>query len=345
MGFLLVMELTSSSHTSFAAGLVLISYTVGEVIFIGFAYFTRHWLNLKWLTTAYFDVTIPYLYFVPESPYWLESRQKYTELEKSLRKIAKINKRSDADWLPQFQQYVQERQQSKEMLENEKRAKRSKLIRFIPRLCLCGLIEFVTMLLYTKIAYDLGEDNETISPYWSFVIGAALEAVGYVMASFLISTRWGRKRSLISFALVTAASVLVVPFIMDSYPLISTIVSQIGKLAISGAVCVSWVYVPELFPTFMRGLANAVFVFVGSFGSMIAPIADSAVSEKHEKITFYVYAGLTVLLAGIISTLPETRDRSFDDGGEHHDVTQTDAIQERNDAAQPETEDAMETKL
>lgn len=39
---------------------------------------------------------------VPESPYWLDSRQMYADLEKMLRKMATINKRSGDNWLPQY---------------------------------------------------------------------------------------------------------------------------------------------------------------------------------------------------------------------------------------------------
>lgn len=71
--------------------------------------------------------------------------------------------------------------------------------------------------------------------------------------------------------------------------------------------------------------------FYGSFGSMIAPTADSAASDKHQKITFYIYAGLTVALGFFICHLRKTQNRSFDDGEERTDATQID--------------NAMETKL
>ena len=46
-GFLLLMELTSSTHTSFACNLTLIAYTIGEFLVAIFAYITRDWLLLK----------------------------------------------------------------------------------------------------------------------------------------------------------------------------------------------------------------------------------------------------------------------------------------------------------
>ncbi len=317
------MELTSSSHTSFAAGVALVAYTLGEIMFTGFAYAARNWLNLKWFMSAYFALTIPYLYFIPESPYWLFSRKKYDELEVCLRKIAKMNRREESEWFPHYTKLVEESRIVEKTEIKVKTKKRVKVLRLLPKLIICGCIEFVTMLLYTKISYGLGSLNEAVSPYTNFIIGAGVEGLGYLTAGFAIVTVLGRKYSLISFALLTAISVFTVPFVMESYPIVGTVISQVGKFGVSGAVAVSWLYVPELFPTYMRGLANGIFVFVGSFGSMLSPIIEAAVEEKSKKITNYVYAGLTLVLVGVITTLPETRDRSFDDGEEHDDATQT----------------------
>ncbi|CAF1095837.1 unnamed protein product [Adineta steineri] len=317
--FLLMMELTSSTHTSFAAGVSLIAYTLGEILFTGFARLARNWLNLKWLMSVYYAVTIPYLYFIPESPYWLFSRKKYDELEVCLRRIAKTNRREESEWLPYYKELVEESRIVERTETKIKKKKRARVLQFLPRLLMCGSIEFVTMLLYTKISYGLGATSDTLSPYVNFIIGAGVEGLGYLTAGIVMTTMLGRKFSLIMFVLLTASAVLAVPFLMESYPVVSIIISQVGKFGVSAAVSVSWLYVPELFPTYMRGLANGIFVFVGSFGSMIAPIVDAAVGEKYQHITHYVYSGLTLALAAVITTLPETRDRSFQDGEEEEE--------------------------
>jgi putative MFS transporter len=311
--FLLLMELTSSTHTSFAGNLALVTYTLGEVIIAIFAYVTRNWLNLKWLITGYMAVTLPYLYFVPESPYWLFNEKKYGELEVCLRKIATANGRSDSEWFPHYIQLIEDPRIALRSTKQVQRTNREKIMRFLPRLNISSLISFVTTLLYVKISYGLGATNKTISPYWNIIIGAAVESIGYVTASILITTRLGRKYALMIYALCTSICVLVIPFIMQSYPIVTTVISQMGKFAISGAMSVSWIYVPELFPTSMRGLANAIFRSVGHLGAILAPIVDATVDNKYMKITFYVYAALTLVMVGVISLLPETRNRSFHD--------------------------------
>ena len=303
------MELTSSSHTSFSCCLTLISYTIGEICLALFAYLSHHWLVLKWIISIYFGLSLPYLYFVPESPYWLFSKRKFDELEIYLKRMAKTNGHSDKDWYSMYEQLVSQNN----CKDKVKQSKKDKYFEYIPRLLICGLIQFITMLLYTKISYGLGASNETLSPYLNFIIGAFVEAIGYLIAAVSIITPLGRKYSLIVFASLTSICVLIIPFLMKDYPLLTVIVSQLGKLSISSTVSVSWIYVPELFPTTMRGLANAVFVFVGSFGSILAPIVEELLGHKYIQISFYVYSALIIILAFIICTLPETRNRSFDD--------------------------------
>jgi nitrate/nitrite transporter NarK len=170
---------------------------------------------------------------------------------------------------------------------------------------------FITMLLYIKISYGLGAMSDIVSPYWNIIIGAVVEGIGYISASILITTKFGRKYSLIFYSLFTCVCVLIIPFLMESYPIITMIISQLGKLAISGCVFTTWVYVPELFPTSMRGVANGIFVFAGRIGAILAPIIDVALGEKYIKITFYIYSVLTVIQVIFIYFLPETRNHSF----------------------------------
>ena len=227
--------------------------------------------------------------------------------------MAKLNGRSDDQWLPLYNQLVDDSRLIETTKIERKKPIKRKILKYLPRLAISGFIEFVTMLLYTNISYGLGASNETLSPYWNFSIGVVVEIIGYLIAGVLITTILGRKYSIILFATLTSICVLIIPFIMEKYPLATTIVSQVGKLSVSSTVSVSWIYVPELFPTSMRGLANAIFVFVGSFGSILAPIITEALGDKYVKISFYVYSGLIIVLALLIFTLPETRNRSFED--------------------------------
>lgn len=243
----------------------------------------------------------------------IESK-KYHQLENFLREISKTNKCSEEDWLPLYNKLLETDRQSTVLIDQKSQISRQpKWLKYLPRLAIAGFIEFVTMLLYTKISYGLAVHNETINPYSNIIIGAFVEGIGFLFATILITTKLGRKYSLIFFASLTSICVFIIPLIMRKYLQLTNIISQLGKLTVSSTVCVSWIYVPELFPTGMRGLANAVFVSVGSFGSILAPIIDEALGDKYLHISFYVYSALIILIVFSVIPLPETRNRSFND--------------------------------
>jgi hypothetical protein len=330
MVFLLLMELTSSSHTSLAGNSSLIGFTIGEIIITIFAYVVRDWLRLKWFITAYFMLILPYLFFVPESPYWLFSKKKYNQLEVCLRKIAETNGHTDDQWYSDYIQLIRDPRLCMLSTKHASRTNKQIIFHHLPRLIKCAFIGFVTMLLYIKISYGLAAMNDSVNPYWNIIIGAFVEGIGYISASIAITTKLGRKYSLILYSLITSICVLIIPFIMHISPIATIIISQIGKLTISGGVSITWIYVPEIFPTSMRGVANGVFVFAGRFGAILAPIIDVALGEKYMKITFYTYSVLTVILIILVYSLPETRNRSFhtDEDDENEIINETDKSNE-----------------
>ncbi|CAF2873480.1 unnamed protein product [Rotaria sp. Silwood2] len=311
MVFLLLMELTSSSHTSLAGNSAVIGFTIGEGVITLFAHIARDWLRLKWIITGYFALILPYLYFVPESPYWLFSKKKYNQLEVCLRKIAKTNGRSDEEWHPYYKQLIYNPRLALLSRKHASRTSKELILHYLPRLSICAFIGCVTMLLYIKISYGLGAMSDAVSPYWNIIIGAIVEGIGYICASILITTKLGRKYSFILFSILTCICVLFIPLIMKSYPIATIIISQIGKLAISAEVLITWIYVPEIFPISIRGVSNGVFVFAGRIGAILAPIIDVSLGNKYIKITFYIYSILTIIQIISVYTLPETRNRSF----------------------------------
>ncbi|CAF0880367.1 unnamed protein product [Adineta steineri] len=311
MVFLLLMELTSSSHTSLAGNSALIGFTIGEIIITVFAYIARDWLRLKWIITCYFALILPYLYFVPESPYWLFSKKKYNQLEEYLRKIAQRNGRSDNEWYPLYRKLICDPRLAILSTKHASRTNKEVILQHLPRLAMCAFIGFLTMLLYIKISYGLAAMSDVVSPYWNIIIGAIVEGFGYISASILITTKLGRKHSLILYSLFTCLCVFTIPFTMTSYPIVTIIISQIGKFTISGAVSITWIFIPEIFPTSTRGIANGIFVFSGRIGAILAPVVDVALGSEYIKITFYVYSAFTIIQIILIHFLPETRNRSF----------------------------------
>jgi MFS family permease len=310
------MELTTSKYATFVGNLALVAFTLGEIIIAGMAYICRHWLLLKWAMSLYILALVPYLFFVPESPYWLLTKHRFDELEKVLRQIARCNKRSESKWMPFYRHVIEIYRKQKDMHQKNKLklsvfAKIYRLLTHVPtisKLLISAFLGFTTLLLYFKISYSLGEMDE-INPYLNIIIGAFVEAIGYIGPSLLM-IRYGRKPILILFLILTIICLLLTPLTFNQDHFIIILVAQLGKFAISGAVCVTYIMIPELFPTSIRATGAGFFVLFSRLGSIIAPMIDASISQNHLLIIhmYYIYAILIVLCVFLTLLLPETRN-------------------------------------
>ena len=310
-----MLELTSSAHTSLAGNSALISYTIGEVILTLFAYLAKDWQMLKWANLAFFALVLPYLYFMPESPLYFYSKRQYVQLTVLLRRMATQNKRTETDWHPFYQELAG--RQPSALLHHDELPFFSGLYQILThrptiiKLSVIGVLGFTATMLYVKIGYGLAVMNT--SPYLGMLIGAIVEAAGYVTGSFLISTKLGRKGSFVLLMTLTIVCVLLIPIILPHSSTATIFIAQFGKYSISGSVAVSWIFVPELFPTSIRSSANGFFIAISRFGAIIAPVINTFVKAEYLPYTFYVSAGLAVVVVLLSLTLPETKDKPLDD--------------------------------
>ncbi len=313
--FILLLELTSSAHTSFAGNVALVSFTIGETIVTLFAYLAKNWQILKWADVAFVGLVIPYLYFMPESPLYLYSKREYGQLEALLRRIATGNNRKEADWYPFYQTFIRN-QPIKLSQDNQVTfcQKTHQILTHRPtviKLLIIALLGFTTLMLYIKISYGLAVMD--ISPYLGILIGAVVEAAGYITGSILVSTRLARKGSFILMMILTIICVIPIPIILNYSAIATVFIAQFGKFSISGAVAVSWIFVPELFPTSIRSSANGFFIAFSRIGAIVAPIINTSISSNYLPYTFYVSAGLAVVVVFLSLFLPETKDKPMED--------------------------------
>jgi MFS family permease len=316
VSFLLLMELTTASYATLVGNLALTAFAAGEIVVTVMAYFCRHWLLLKWIMSAYVILLVPYLYFLPESPHWLLTKHRYDELERQLDQMARMNRRSNADWLPTYHHFIECHRQERKLHAKAKiqlsfTFKARRFLTHVPtmsKLVISGFLGFLTLLLYFKISFSLGDMDE-IDPYLNLVIGAFVEVIGYIAAS-LFMIRYGRKPILILFLILTALCLVFTPYSLEQDRLIAILTVQLGKFAISAAVGVTYIFVPELFPTTIRGTGTGFFGLMSRLGSTLAPMVDASIKHNRSSVTnlYYLYALLIIFCTLITLLLPETRN-------------------------------------
>jgi len=307
-----MLELTSVARTGFVGNLAFISFTIGEVIITLCAYITRDWQKLKWANTAFIGLGIPYLYFMPESPLYYYAKEQYVQLEDLLRRIARENKRPETDWYPSYQELL--RHQPKKLTRATFLQKSYKLLSqraAILKLSIAALIGFTTLMLYVKISYGLAVLD--VSPYVGIIIGAVVEAASYVTSSLLISTKLGRKGSFLIMMSLTILCILIIPTTVKYSSIATIFIVQFGKYAVSGATAISWIFVPELFPTSIRSTANGFFIACSRIGAIATPIINASINKDYLSYTFYVSSILAFFVLLLSLILPETKDKPMDD--------------------------------
>ncbi|CAF2956415.1 unnamed protein product [Rotaria sp. Silwood2] len=309
------LEWTSLKYRSLIGNLAFLSFVFGEILITLFAYMARNWQNLLWANTIFIGISLLLVCFTDESPLYLYSKNQYTRLERLLRRMAKINGRQHIDWYPVFQELLNT--QLSPTVRKKQLTFTQKIKQFVShsttmrRILIVGFIAFTETLLYYKISYGLA--TMKISPYIGILIGAIVEALGYITATVFMSIRLGRKYSFIIFTGLTSVCILIIPLIIKHSTLATIIISQTGKFAISASNCITGVYIVELFPTSIRSSTNGFAVAVSRLGAITSPIIDASIHEQYLPITFYVCAALTLISVLLSLALPETKDKPLDD--------------------------------
>ncbi|CAF1510855.1 unnamed protein product [Rotaria sordida] len=298
--FFFSLELTSTTYTGLAGNLIFISWTIGQVIVTLFAFITLDWQKLKWANTAFIGLGIPYLYFMPESPLYIYAKGQYVSLENILKRIATQNGRKETDWYSYYQEFL--RNQPKRLSQtSESTYSQNSYLLLINRTTIIKLILTATIAMMDT------------SPYLGILFGAIVETISYITSSLLISSRLGRKGSFILMMSLTIICIILIPIIVKYNSIASLGLAQLGKYTISSTTAIAWIFVPELFPTSIRSIANGVFIVFSRLGAITAPIIYTTISKNYLSYTFYVSAVLAFVVLLFSLMLPETKDKPMDD--------------------------------
>ena len=295
---------------------MFISFTLGEIVVALFAFKAQHWENLKWANTAFVTIGLPYLYFMPESPLYTYAKGQYDLLENVLRRIATQNGRKETDWYTSYQDLLLN-QSTKIILKNELSFPRRlyQLLTHratIVKVLLTAIIGFITYMLFIKISYGLAM-MDNASPYLCILVGAIVEAISCLTNNLLISGRFGRKGSFIIMMTLTIIFILLIPIISKYSSIATIIIALFGKYAITTTIAITWIYVPELFPTPIRSTANGFFIVCSRLGAIVAPVINTTLSEDYLPYTFYGSSALALVVLLFSLILPETKDKPMDE--------------------------------
>jgi len=301
MAFQLAVEYTGREKQALTGCLIEIPFASGGLL-VGILSWAgiRNWRWLMGILSAPAALLSLLYFIIPESPRWLLAKGKIEELERDVKKTAKINKTFYPSDIFDAKHEIQ---------ENKDCVGKATLRDLFRPMTICGrtLVMFynwlvTTMCFYglTMVASDIG-DNVFLN--FSLVLGIELPAI--LFATYGLD-KFGRK-PLLAYSQILAGVTLIAAGLLINYdPLIPTILSLIGKFGSTSSFAIVFVYTAEMFPTEIRSSAVGSSSTCARVGGILAPqVANLAVYWI--TLPFYLM-GASSLVGGImiLINLPET---------------------------------------
>ncbi len=85
------MEITGPKHRVTAGNINAYSFSIGQMIIAGLAFYFKDWRKVQWVLAFYILPFFIYYWLVPESPRWLLSVGRIDEARRVLLKITRVS--------------------------------------------------------------------------------------------------------------------------------------------------------------------------------------------------------------------------------------------------------------
>ncbi|XP_062906805.1 solute carrier family 22 member 15-like isoform X1 [Mobula hypostoma] len=303
VSFVLLQEYLSVSYWAIVGSLQNFSFAIGISLYALTGYFIRSWrilaivINIEGVL-----ILLPSLCF-PESPRWLYAQGRWSEAEHILETFAKKNGHLRRVSLkPPTTQNGAETASVFDLFRHQVLLRRTLILMFV--WLVCSLVYYGL----TLSAGDLGGNL-----YLNIALSGLAELPSYPICLFLLSRTWsGRRRTLAGFLFVGGTACLIVTLLPENKGILSFVSRQfssiLGKLSVSAAFNVAYIFSSELFPTSVRNVGMGICSMSSRIGGIIAPFIPSL--KAIQSSLHFVVFGISGVLAGILSLLlPETLNK------------------------------------
>lgn len=323
-GYTLSMETCEPRFRAATGILIFLPWTVALILLGGFGYLLRDWRQLMFTLSLPMFLFLPVLWFLDESPRWLIVRGRHQHALRVLQKAGRWNKVA----MPAEEElYVIMENIQKEA---QKTRRLSDALSSGPCSCLRGFVSEAVVLLRTKrirtitlalyldylvlgtvyYGLSLGGDKFGVDPFAYMTLSGVMELPGSTLTIPMVQ-KMGRKPSSILCFLATAGALLALG--VTTLGWLGMVFTMVGKMAITAAYQIIYLYASEVFPTEVRQRGMGTATMVAKVGSMAAPFLVDTLSSIGPWLPQVIFGGVSLIAAGVTLKLPETRGASLKD--------------------------------
>ncbi|XP_066456791.1 solute carrier family 22 member 15-like isoform X2 [Eleutherodactylus coqui] len=271
VSFVLTQEYVGKSYWALTGSLTNLTFAVGIALYALLGYYIRNWRLLAFVANSPGVLFFLLSFLLPESPRWLYSRGYTAEAEAVLHRIACGNGKE----IPS----VKLKECNASPGSGDSAHSVFDLARYralLRRTVILMYIWYVCSLVYYGLTLNAGELKGNL--YLNVALYGLVEVPAFPLCLFFIEKSWcGRGKSTAGFLVFAGMACIFTMFLPNdnSFSLSPAALALLGKLSVSAAFNVVYIYTSELYPTVVRNAGLGVCAMACRFGGILAPFVPS----------------------------------------------------------------------
>ncbi|XP_029962201.1 solute carrier family 22 member 15 [Salarias fasciatus] len=299
--FVLAQEYVGKSYWAMTGTLSSMTFAVGIALFGALGYLIRPWRSLATAANSSGVLFLMLSVTLPESPRWLYSQGRTERAQEVLRYMALRNGNAANNLVLQGVKPG-----------NHGNGEGAGVLQLVlhPVLRLRTAVLMYVWYACSLVYYGLtlGASDTSGSPYRNIAMYGLVELPAYPLCIYFINKHWaGRRKSMAVFLCLAGSACLCTMFIPENTGTVLSVTSLalVGKLMVSAAFNIAYVYTAELYPTVIRNAGLGVCSMSCRVGGILAPFVPS-MRSLHSSLPFTVFffSGVSAGCLGLL--LPET---------------------------------------
>lgn len=260
--------------------------------------------------------------YLPESARWLEAKGRYQEADEIARQMEVRVEKSTGRALPPLERPVRSLQKGeKESAAGQDGQEAYQGLRellsrhYLSRLVMSGVLMFTTMAAYYGLSMWLSAllvaKGFSVTKSISFVSLIALGGIpAFLLVTYLVETAGRKWASVITIVAMAVSAYAYGSAATVGFVIVLGLIYQFFQF---GMTMVNNVYIPELWPTPLRGTGTGFAYGIGRVGAFLGPMALGVVMGVYgPQAVFMCSSGLLLFGAFVVLVLgPETKGQIF----------------------------------